>query len=496
MKDITFLLTVLLCSTMIAVEAPPLLPEAGSVSSTNATYDGNALILTGHVILDHGLGKMTAEEASLQKQEMGKDFPFSVIELRKDVHLALKSSAELLCERADLNFDSLIGVLYSSDTSKVSYVDGFKKKKETIPFKLMGNKIELLFSKQSHEAKKTDYDVETVLVKEDVLIEYARDFHLQADQALYRKQNSAATNKEFQGIITAYPKEHSQCHLTHGGDAIDADTVDLNMIDSTLSLINPKGVLSSTLMPKLQKEPMRFSADQLIWDHVHHAIALKGHVQIEEDSLGKITAVEELHLVHAQAKGKSLLKAIRSQGKTTLIYRDISTAQPHKLVSYGKMEIDRDKLLAALDSPEKEGHVPLDKQIYYEEEEIGVFADRASLEYSESEEGLRPVSLQVKGNVRLFSHDPKQPPRCGLADRLIYSLTTRTLILYANPGSKVLFWDESQGLRMSASEVHVTHDPETKQHTVKGIGKVQLSLTTEEEQHLKQLFPYYKGAAA
>src|SRR5690349_21086898 len=125
MKDLAFLLTVLLCSTMIAVEAPPLLPEAGSVSSTNATYDGNALILTGHVILDHGLGKMTAEEASLQKQEMGKDFPFSVIELRKDVHLALKSSAELLCERADLNFDVLTGVLHAKEGAKVIYSDTF-----------------------------------------------------------------------------------------------------------------------------------------------------------------------------------------------------------------------------------------------------------------------------------------------------------------------------------------------------------------------------------
>ena len=115
------------------------LPDTGSVSSTNATYDGNALILTGHVVLDHGLGKMTAEEASLQKQEIGKDFPFSVIELRKDVHLALKSSAELLCETADLNFDSLTGILYAKEASKVVYTDAFKKKKETISFKLIGN---------------------------------------------------------------------------------------------------------------------------------------------------------------------------------------------------------------------------------------------------------------------------------------------------------------------------------------------------------------------
>ena len=47
---------------------------------------------------------------------------------------------------------------------------------------------------------------------------------------------------------------------------------------------------------------------------------------------------------------------------------------------------------------------------------------------------------------------------------------------------------------MSASEVHITHDPDTKHHMVKGVGKVQLSLNTEEQQHLKQLFPYYKAS--
>lgn len=471
-------------------------PDTGSVSSTNATYDGNALILTGHVVLDHGLGKMTAEEASLQKQEIGKDFPFAVIELRKDVHLALKSSAELLCETADLNFETLIGVLHAKDASKVIYTDAFKKKKETIPFKLMGNRIELLFSKQC-ATKKTDYDIETVHVKDDVLIDYSNGFHLTADHALYRKQNAdSSTNKEFQGIITAYPKdEHSQCRLTHGSDVIDADMVDFNMICSTLSLLHPKGILSSTLLPKVQKEPMRFSADHLLWDHTTHALKLQGRIFIEEKSLGKLVASDELQLTHSLNSGKMLLKAIHAQGPTTLTYDDPSFSQPHKLISYGTMDLDRDKLLATLDSPEKEGRIPLDKQIYYEEEEIGVFADRAILEYSESENQLRPVSLQLKGNIRLFSHDPKQPPRCGISDRLNYSLTTRTLILSANPGNKVLFWDESQGLRMSASEVHITYDTESKHHTVKGVGKVQLSLTTEEQQHLKQLFPYYKVVA-
>ena len=135
-----------------------------------------------------------------------------------------------------------------------------------------------------------------------------------------------------------------------------------------------------------------------------------------------------------------------------------------------------------------------DKQLYYEEEEIAIFADSASLEYSIANDTLQPASLSLKGNIRLFSHDPQKPPRCGAADRLTYSLTTRTLILSANPGKKVLFWDEVQGMHLSAPEVHITFDPQTKQQNVKGIGAVQFSFTPDEQNKLMQLFPQLKQA--
>jgi hypothetical protein len=71
-----------LLATPLIANAPAL-SDTGSLSSSDASYDGNSLLLTGHVVLDHGLGKMTAEEASLERQEAGKDFPFSLIQLRK-----------------------------------------------------------------------------------------------------------------------------------------------------------------------------------------------------------------------------------------------------------------------------------------------------------------------------------------------------------------------------------------------------------------------------
>jgi len=43
-------------------------------------------------------------------------------------------------------------------------------------------------------------------------------------------------------------------------------------------------------------------------------------------------------------------------------------------------------------------------------EEIGVFADRAVLEYCGVRESFAALSLNLKGNIRLFSHDLTAPP--------------------------------------------------------------------------------------
>jgi len=199
-----------------------------------------------------------------------------------------------------------------------------------------------------------------------------------------------------------------------------------------------------------------------------------------------------LQITQTVVKGKRLLKNIHTRGHSTLIYKDELNCL-HKLVSHGWINLDRDKLRATIDSPEQDGIVPLGKQLYCEEPEIAFYADSALLEYSLADDIMQPSLLTLKGNIRLFSHDPLKSARFGAADRLTYSLTTRTLILSANPGKKVLFWDENQGVRLSAPEVHILYDSETKQQNVKGIGAVQFSFTLEEQNKLYQLFPQLKS---
>ncbi len=487
----------LFTATTLAAEPSPALPESGTLSSSDASYDGNALVLTGHVVLDHGLGKMTAEEASLQRQEAGKDFPFSFIHLRKDVLLALKNSAQISCGSAELDFTALKGNLYSPENSKVVYTDQIKKKRggEASPLKLCGQIVQLNFLKRPVDGKKTEYEIENIFAKEDVLIDYANDFQLYAHQALYRKELShdyKSSKKEFQGIVTAYPKdEQSPCRLIHLDDEIFADMVDFDLIHSRLSLLHPKGTLAAVVLPHLQKGEIRFRADHLYWDQIKNTLVMKGDVTVDEASLGRLSAEDELQIAQTAMNGKTLLKSIHTQGPSSLVYKD-AHQQSHRLISSGPIDFNRDKLRATVESQEKDGAIAQDKQLYYEETEFAVYADAASLEYSMAGDLLQPSSLTLMGNVRLFSHDPQKPMRCGLADRLNYSLTTKTVILAANPGKKVLFWDESQGMRLSAPEVHITYDQETNQQHVKGIGAVQFAFTADEENKIQQLFSILK----
>jgi lipopolysaccharide export system protein LptA len=474
-------------------------PESGSLSSTNAAYDGQSLMLTGHVVLDHGLGKMMAEEANLQKQEAaGKDFPFAQILLRKDVLLALKNSAEIRCSQAELDFTTLKGLLQAAQGEKVAYTDALKTKKNSpsSPLQLLSREIELNFSKWEPDGKKAEYEVETILATTDVEIHYANNFHLSADKALYRKQISGSqknASKDFQGVITAYPKDAlTQCRLTHEGDIIDADSADLDLLNEKMSLLHPKGILASAIIPHVQQGQLTFQCDHLTWDNPKNKLTLKGNVRIQDDALETIETEDYLEIDQPLVKGKRVLKGIRAHGPTTLTYNDPQRGGYHKVLCHGNAQIDREKLQANLDSPKTDGKVLPHQQLYYEEAELCIRADQAAFEYSVADNTLQPVSLALKGAVRLSSLGTQKPPRCGVADRLNYSLTTRTLILSANPGKKVLFWDESQGARVSANEVHITEDPLTKQQLIRGIGNVQFAFTAEENALLQQLFPQLK----
>lgn len=478
----------LLSSVMLCAAAPVSAPvsaqveapvtqavDAGTISSSNASYDGNALILKGQVLLDHGLGKMQAEEAILQKQEVGKDFPFSLIHLEKDVHLKLNQSGELKCEKADLDFGSMKGLLTSS--RRVTYTDTLKRKKGKSPsFQLVSSAIDLQFLKKADQPK-VSYDVQDILARDNVELTYADGFTLFTDAILYKKELINPTSNEFQSHLSSVGKQ--KCKLVHQADTIEADSFNLDILHTRLVMTNPQGIL-----PSIAKGEVRFSAESLQWNHDQNTLVLKGNPTVNEPNLGTIVSDKEVYLFQ---KDKSLV-GFKSLGNTTLTYLN-----NHQLISHGILSFDRERKLGTVESPMINGVVPEELQLSYKEGEMSILADKAHIEYTEENGSFQPVSVSLKGQVKVAASGDK-PSRYGLADRLTYSPTTKTFILGADPGKKVLFVNNEENIRISAQEVHITQDPTTKKQSVKGLGNVKLALSTEEQLSLNKYFGKYAPA--
>lgn len=434
--------------------------DSGSIASDDASYDGSGLVLKGHVTLDHGIGTMEAEEAHLQKQVEGQPFPFSFIHLEKGVNLHLNSDAHLICDRADLDFTTLQGALTAA--TRVVYTDHLKRKNTHTAFQLVGKVVDLQFTKKEN----TTFDVQTVIAREDVELTYASDYILTTDAILYQKELVDPSQNEFRSHLSSHGSE--KCLLTHHADTVEADRFDLDIVHSKLLLTYPQGV----------KGGAKFTANTLSWEHEKNTVILKGDPKVSDPTLGDISTDLEIHLFET----KNHLAGFKSFGNTQIHYHN-----KHSLESHGTVTFDREKQIGSVESPVIDGSVPDKLQLFYEEVEMGVFADKADIEYTENQNQFQPVSIALKGHIKVIS---RNNDKFAVADRLTYHPTTRTFILAADPGKKVLFVNDQENIRISAQEVHITHDPTTKQQIVKGIGNVQLALTTEEQLILNKYFPH------
>jgi lipopolysaccharide export system protein LptA len=339
----------------------------------------------------------------------------------------------------------------------------------------MGSSIDLQFLKKSDQPK-ASYDVQDVVARDNVELTYDDGFTLFTDEILYKKE-PINPDSEFRSSLSSRGKQ--KCKLVHQADTIEADTFHLDILHNLLSMTNPVGIL-----PSLSKGEVRFSAESLLWNHDQNTLVLKGHPTVQEPNLGTLVSDQEIQLFQ---KDKNLT-GFKSLGKTTLTYLN-----SHQLVSHGILNFERDRNLGTVESPLINGSVPQDLQLSYKEGEMSVLADKANIEYTEENGNFHPISVSLKGHVKIASAGDK-PSRYGLADRLTYNPTTRTFILGADPGKKVLFVNDEENIRISAQEVHITQDPTTKKQTVKGLGNVQLALSPEELTSLNNYFGKYAPA--
>lgn len=456
--------------------------DASKISSTHASYDGNVLHLEGNVELEHPLGTMAADGAHLEKQEANKELPFSKILLKQNVAMNLNNHGRLFCEIADLDFVLLKGLLLPKEGEKVRYED------KNNSFQLMSNSAEIRIVKDVDNNKKVDYSIHEMRAMNDVIIHYEKGYVLQADEALYQQ----AASDQQKPVITAFvndPSDH--CILSHDSDVIHAKLVQFYPSDSKAVLTHPKGHLVSSLLPGVQKNPVEFESNLLVWDHTANTLLLKGNATVSETILGQIHCAEEIEVKQKVENGKPSIQTILTKGMTTLKHVNSLTNLSHTLITYGSLILNDEENKIYINSPKLEKEIPEGQQIYYEQGDVAMHANDACLEYFMDEGHFQPKEVLLTGNVHFASLNPSVSPRCALADQVIYHPLSKEVVLSANSGNKVLYWDKQEGLSVSARQIRITTDELTGKESVKGIGNVRLAFSNAENQTLKKVFPFY-----
>lgn len=414
--------------------------DTGSIASNSASYDGSVLLLDGEVSLEHNFGKMHAEKAVLtrpQQEEGEEEFPFTTIELAETVHLALTSEAEIDCERASLDFASMQGTLTSP--KQVHYVDKIK----SVPFELFSPHLDIHMTKNQET-----YDIESAHAEKGVHLIYNTLYHLTTEALVFDRHHLKSDSG-------------SPCNWSFQNDQVKAEAFDLDLSSNHLFLKKAEGHLSS-----FSKGEVQFTSDDLDWEHTNNHLVLRGSPKVQESNVGTITSSQKIDLTLQDQK----VHTLKTEGPTELI-----SPKGHTLKTEGPLEVDGYKKQVTVH--------PHTSQLIYQEEELSLTADEAVLHYREDELGLHPEKLELQGHIKLFSQDKR-----GIADIVTYNPETRSCILKALPGQKVLYMRDLDQFRISANEVHITYNPETKEQEVRGVGHITMVLSPEEQNLLKQVF--------
>jgi hypothetical protein len=125
-----------------------------------------------------------------------------------------------------------------------------------------------------------------------------------------------------------------------------------------------------------------------------------------------------------------------------------------------------------------------EQQIFFEDHFGGLFADSMTIHYDLKTQ--HPLKYLLEGHVRVKNIFAVNETLMGkldqhaVADRIEYDVAEGKAILNAQNGHRVLFLDQANKMQVSAGELHILFDKETKTPSVKGIGDVRLTFGEKE----------------
>ena len=410
MKSILYFL-LLTCLSLHANESPMV------IDSALAQYNGDKIILSGQVSIEHALGKILANQIEITP-DPSKKFKPKNLQLNEAVNVQFNDGSILTCTQAQIDCDQLSGQFQGN----VEYTEATKP--NNAPLRLKSEAMEVQLG--SHENK---INIEQAKAHRNVQIDFHKHFLAKAHLATYQRQGS-------QGHIVLKPIENGLCEVSNlHGDFIQAREIAIDEGTHIVTFQTPAGVIN--------QDQIHFSADTLLWDDKNMTLTMLGQINIDQPGMGQLLTHKQLVLQQTVKDGKKQLLRIDCSGETVLKHFDQEKDREQTIYCSGPLSIDHQKFEAVLESAVNRDDAQK-KQIVFEDFLGEIHADKAIIHYAYEGKSLAPSEITLVGNVKILNYEDDSETghlQYAIAHNLVYTLKNKELVLAGKGSQRVLFYD-------------------------------------------------------
>lgn len=469
--------------------------EPVEIESREAACRTREITLRGDVSVQHEIGKLFAQQIRLVTHQQEKKGRFSTVELVEGARIHWSDGGVLHCDEALIDCQSLKGTFYSYSGKEVVYAGVVGTKPMPLVIKGKAMSVELKREKASLERKKTSISIAAMQAEGDVVMNYAQDYTILADQAVYQCVQRDSFDQKIAGIITVNMNSSDLfCTVFRGEkDKILAKAITVDTMKKKISFLDAKGELSISPSRRLGNV-IEFFTNHLLWEDQSQKLIMSGDVSIYQKGLGKLVTQDQVELTQHLISGKREVKSIFFPGNTVLSYMDVEKSETHTLICHGPLTVDHEHLKVVMECPKDEmGRFLEDKQVFFEDQFGKIYADKAMISYAWREGQMEMQQIILEGNVHILSYQKKKESpelQYAMADKIEYTLLSKEMVFSSQKGRRVLLYDAVNHMQISAPALRVQRDQLTKKDSIQGVGDVRFSFVENEFEQLQQRFRF------
>lgn len=474
------------------------------IESELGDYDGEKINLQRNVKIEHILGTISANNITLHISK--KKESFGLLQMEDHVILAFKDGGMLSCGQAEVNYNNSTGNFSGNKSDEfVIYTEKSidrRERKADIPLVVRSCYMSILLDSTKVKGNKhvPKNSVGMLTADEKVSVNYNEDFTIHADHAIYRRTpetaDSAKTAVALPGVIEMSAPKNGLCKVTNKeGSVINASQISIDTIQRQLNFNNPNGILRENTSEN--SKTINFSAKTLAWDDQAGILTLRDQVVVDQQGIGKLTTAKEVRFYHEKVGQKKTIKAIEAEGNTLLTYRETDKNLSHTLACPGLVKVDHEKMETRLLAAPHESLVDedSDRQVHFEDAKGEIFADKALIKYALMDGSINISKIYLLGNVKIYNRlssvddETIVTLQYILADRVDFTPNTNEMIFKSlDQGRRVLFFDKTNNLQVSAPALKIIREKATQKESIKGLGDVRFSFLDSEFEQLCKRF--------